>query len=138
MLCSEQQALPIARVETRPQPCEADPIRRAAWQWRRRSAKRRNRWPLADHVQGRHRESLARTTAHVVSAVGSDREKAMDWDDLKPKAPKGICLGESLESLSVAELDARIVALDQEIERVRAELARKKAHETAAAAIFKR
>ena len=62
----------------------------------------------------------------------------MDWDDLKPKAPKGICLGESLESLSVAELDLRIGALKQEIERVKAELAAKKAHEAAAAAVFKR
>ena len=62
----------------------------------------------------------------------------MDWDDLKPKAPKGITLGESLESLSVAELDQRIVELQQEIERVRAELAAKKGHEAAAAAIFKR
>jgi uncharacterized small protein (DUF1192 family) len=62
----------------------------------------------------------------------------MDWDDLKPKAPKGITLGESLESLSVAELDARIVSLEQEIERVRTELAAKKAHEATAAAIFKR
>jgi uncharacterized small protein (DUF1192 family) len=62
----------------------------------------------------------------------------MDWDDLKPKAPKGVTLGESLESLSVAELEARITALQQEIERVRVELAAKKAHEAAAAAIFKR
>jgi len=64
----------------------------------------------------------------------------MDWDDLnpKPKTAKGITLGESLESLSVAELDARIKSLEQEIERVRAELAGKKAHEAAAAAIFKR
>jgi uncharacterized small protein (DUF1192 family) len=62
----------------------------------------------------------------------------MDWDDLKPKAPKGVMLGESLESLSVAELEARIVALQQEIDRVRAELAAKRAHEAAAAAIFKR
>jgi uncharacterized small protein (DUF1192 family) len=62
----------------------------------------------------------------------------MDWDDLKPKAPKGITLGENLESLSVAELDARIVSLEQEIERVRRELAAKKAHEATAAAIFKR
>ena len=35
----------------------------------------------------------------------------MDWDDLKPKPPKGITLGESLESLSVGELEARIAAL---------------------------
>jgi len=62
----------------------------------------------------------------------------MDWDDLKPKAPKAVTLGENLESLSVAELDARIVSLEQEIERVRTELAAKKAHEAAAAAIFKR
>jgi uncharacterized small protein (DUF1192 family) len=62
----------------------------------------------------------------------------MDWDDLKPKAPKGVTLGESLESLSVGELEARIAALQQEIERVKAELAAKKAHEAAAAAIFKR
>jgi len=38
----------------------------------------------------------------------------------------------------VAELDARIVSLEHEIERVRAELTAKKAHEAAAAAIFKR
>ncbi len=62
----------------------------------------------------------------------------MDWDDIKPKAPKGVTLGESLETLSVSELEARIGALRQEIERVQAELAAKKAHEAAAAAIFKR
>ena len=61
----------------------------------------------------------------------------MDWDDLKPKQPKGVMLGENLESLSVGELEARIAALQQEIERVRSELAAKKAHEAAAAAIFK-
>jgi uncharacterized small protein (DUF1192 family) len=62
----------------------------------------------------------------------------MDWDELQPKPAKGIMLGESLESLSVSELDARIVALKREIERVDAERAAKKAHEAAAAAIFKR
>ena len=65
----------------------------------------------------------------------------MDWDDLTPKAPKGVTLGESLESLeslSVAELEARIAALNAEIARVEAELAAKKAHEAAAASIFKR
>ena len=63
---------------------------------------------------------------------------SIDWDDLKPKAPKGVTLGESLESLSVGELEARITALRKEIERVETELAGKKAHEAAAAAIFKR
>ena len=62
----------------------------------------------------------------------------MDWDDLKPKPPKGITLGESLESLSVSELEARIAALHVEIARVQAEVAAKKAHEAAAAAFFKR
>ena len=57
----------------------------------------------------------------------------MDWDDLKPKPAKGITLGESLESLSVAELEARIVALHERSTRVSVELAAKKAHEAAAA-----
>jgi uncharacterized small protein (DUF1192 family) len=61
----------------------------------------------------------------------------MVWDDLKPKTPKGITLGESLETLSVSELEARIAALHQEIERVQREVAAKKAHEAAAAAFFK-
>jgi uncharacterized small protein (DUF1192 family) len=88
----------------------------------------------------RRRVTIGRSSRKLRAAlaIGPDREKAMDWDELKPKAPKGITLGESLESLSVAELDARIVFLEQEIERVRAELAAKKAHEAAAAAIFKR
>jgi uncharacterized small protein (DUF1192 family) len=38
----------------------------------------------------------------------------------------------------VAELEARIAALTQEIERVREELGAKRAHEAAAAAFFKR
>jgi uncharacterized small protein (DUF1192 family) len=62
----------------------------------------------------------------------------MDWDDLKPKPKKGVTLGEDLTSLSVAELEARIVELQAEIERVNGELAAKKAHEAAAAAVFKR
>jgi uncharacterized small protein (DUF1192 family) len=62
----------------------------------------------------------------------------MDWDDLAPKPKKGIALGEDLKTLSVSELEARIAELDQEIERVKAEIAAKKAHEAAAAAVFKR
>lgn len=69
---------------------------------------------------------------------GPVREGPVDWDELQPKAPKGVTLGESLESLSVAELQARIAALNAEITRVEAELAAKKAHEAAAASIFKR
>ncbi len=59
----------------------------------------------------------------------------MDWDEARP-APK-VYLGEPLATLSVAELEARIVALHQEIERVSAELAKKKAHEAVASALFK-
>jgi uncharacterized small protein (DUF1192 family) len=62
----------------------------------------------------------------------------MDWDDLEPKSKKkGVVLGEDLKTLSVSDLEARIVELQQEIERVKAELGAKKAHEAAAAAIFK-
>jgi uncharacterized small protein (DUF1192 family) len=74
--------------------------------------------------------------------AGSDgaaaQEDTMDWDDLKPKPKPNITLGETLESLSVGELEARIASLQAEIERVQGELAAKKAHEAAAAAIFKR
>jgi len=62
----------------------------------------------------------------------------MDWDDLQPKPKKGVTLGEDLKTLSVSELEARIGALQEEIERVKGELAAKKAHEAAAAAVFKR
>jgi uncharacterized small protein (DUF1192 family) len=61
----------------------------------------------------------------------------MDWDDLQPKPPKGITIGEDLKSLSQAELEARIVALGEEIARVKAELTAKKQHEATASAIFK-
>lgn len=61
----------------------------------------------------------------------------MDWEDLKPKPPRTATLGEPLETFSVAELQARIAALQAEIGRVEAELAAKKAHEAAAAQLFK-
>jgi uncharacterized small protein (DUF1192 family) len=62
----------------------------------------------------------------------------MDWDDLAPKPKKNIAVGDDLRTLSVSELDARIVALQTEIERVQAEISAKKSHEAAAAAVFKR
>lgn len=61
----------------------------------------------------------------------------MDWDEVRPKTAAGLVVGENLETLSVSELEGRIAALDAEIQRVRAELARKRAHEAAAASIFK-
>lgn len=62
----------------------------------------------------------------------------MDWDDMKPKPKPGLTIGESLETLSLAELEARIAALTGEIDRVKAEIAAKKAHEADASAVFKR
>lgn len=51
----------------------------------------------------------------------------MDWDDAKPTAPKSLGVGDT-RTLSVAELEQRISAFAAEIERVKAELARKRAH----------
>jgi uncharacterized small protein (DUF1192 family) len=63
---------------------------------------------------------------------------SMDWDEAKQKTAKGIQVGDSLETLSIGELEARIADFEAEIVRVRAEIARKKAHEAAAASLFKR
>jgi uncharacterized small protein (DUF1192 family) len=63
----------------------------------------------------------------------------MNWDELEPKKPAaGAQLGEPLETLSIAELEARLTALEAELGRVRAERDKKKAHEAAADALFKR
>lgn len=62
----------------------------------------------------------------------------MDWDDITPKPAKGTTIGENLETLSVAELEARIVELEREIARVKTELKAKQRHEDAASALFKR
>jgi uncharacterized small protein (DUF1192 family) len=62
----------------------------------------------------------------------------MDWDEMKPKPKVAITLGEDLSALSLAELSARVAALTDEITRVEAEAARKRAHEAAAASLFKK
>jgi uncharacterized small protein (DUF1192 family) len=67
-----------------------------------------------------------------------DAAMSMDWDEAKQKTVKGIQVGDNLETLSIRELEARIAALEAEIARVRAEITRKKAHEAAAAGLFKR
>lgn len=61
----------------------------------------------------------------------------MEWDEPRPGARTSASLGDNLETLSVAELEQRIAAFADEIERVKAELARKRAHENAANALFK-
>jgi len=62
----------------------------------------------------------------------------MDWDDQRPAPSKAIGIGDNLETLSVGELEQRIAALTAEIDRVKAELAKKRAHEAAASALFKK
>lgn len=62
----------------------------------------------------------------------------MDWDDVRPKVKPMATIGDNLETHSVAELEARIEAFRSEITRVEAELAKKRAHEAAAAQLFKR
>lgn len=59
----------------------------------------------------------------------------MDWEEVRPKPQAHI--GENLSTFSVKELEARIAVLQAEIVRVQDELARKKAHEAAASALFK-
>lgn len=59
----------------------------------------------------------------------------MDWDEARPKPQAAI--GDALGTLSVKELEHRIAVLEAEIARVKEELVRKKAHEAAAAALFK-
>jgi len=62
----------------------------------------------------------------------------MDWDDVRPKPAMGAMIGDNLSTLSVAELEARIKDLEDEIARVRTELDAKRRHEDAASALFKR
>lgn len=61
----------------------------------------------------------------------------MDWDEARPAPKASASIGDNLETLSVAELEQRIAAFANEIERVKAELARKRTHESAAEALFK-
>lgn len=61
----------------------------------------------------------------------------MNWDDDLPKPKRAIEIGENLERLGVAELEERIAALQAEIARVEVELAAKRRHSAAAAALFK-
>lgn len=62
----------------------------------------------------------------------------MDWDEVAKKPAKGITVGESLATLSIAELEARMVALREEIARIEGEIAAKRKHEAAASALFKK
>lgn len=61
----------------------------------------------------------------------------MDWDEARETPAAGPVVGENLENLSVAELEARIALLKAEIERVSLEVEAKRRHEQAASDIFK-
>ena len=60
----------------------------------------------------------------------------MELDDL-PKKKSEIAVGEPLDAISLAELEQRIQALESEIARIRAEIARKLASRNAADAFFR-
>jgi uncharacterized small protein (DUF1192 family) len=60
----------------------------------------------------------------------------MDIDE--PRIPKSnMVIGENLDAISIAELEQRIVSLDSEIQRIRAEIAKKQSSKAAAASFFK-
>lgn len=59
----------------------------------------------------------------------------MDWDE--PRLQPASRAPEDLTILSIEELEARVVALEEEIVRIKDVLATKRAHEKAASAIFK-
>ena len=76
------------------------------------------------------------------SRAGPDKRQPwrpmMNWDDLEPKPPAGIAVGEQLGALSIAELTARIAVLQAEIVRVSQEVERKQAVQSAAQSVFKK
>ena len=61
----------------------------------------------------------------------------MDLDDQPIKKKQNMVIGENLDAVSIAELEQRIVDLDSEILRVRAEIARKRSSLLSAASFFK-
>jgi uncharacterized small protein (DUF1192 family) len=63
---------------------------------------------------------------------------AMDDDGpLRPIDPVTLLTKQSLDPLSLAELDARVAALEAEIERVRTHRQRAVSHKASAEALFK-
>lgn len=61
----------------------------------------------------------------------------MDWDEVRTPSAITLTLGEPLDAVSIAELDARVLALEAEIARVKAEIERKRRQADAANAFFK-
>ncbi len=61
----------------------------------------------------------------------------MSFEDLPQKKPLGMTVGESLDLLSVSELEQRVQALEAEIVRVKAAIDAKRASKSAADAFFR-
>jgi uncharacterized small protein (DUF1192 family) len=61
----------------------------------------------------------------------------MDMEDL-PRPKMQMVIGENLDTISIAELEHRIVTLDSEITRIRAEIAKKQASKATADNFFKK
>ena len=61
----------------------------------------------------------------------------MDFDETTKKPRQDIVVGEDLTTLSQSELERRITALKDEIDRVQAELDAKKQRQAAADSLFK-
>ena len=61
----------------------------------------------------------------------------MDLEN-EPRPKLQMVIGENLDAISVAELEHRIIALDSEIARIRAEIAKKHAGKAAADLFFKK
>lgn len=62
----------------------------------------------------------------------------MSFDDLEPRPKPQIVVGADLSRHSVADLEYMLAALGEEIERVKAQIVQKKAHLSAADALFGR
>ena len=60
----------------------------------------------------------------------------MDLEN-EPRPKPNMVIGENLDDISVTELEQRISALDSEITRIRAEIAKKQSSKAAAAAFFR-
>ena len=61
----------------------------------------------------------------------------MDLDEAPKKRPDMV-IGENLDAISIAELEQRIIVLDSEVARIRAEIAKKHTGKAAADAFFKK
>ncbi len=60
----------------------------------------------------------------------------MDLENEPRPTPKMV-IGQNVEDISITELEQRIIALDSEIMRIRAEIVKKQAGKAAATAFFK-